>query len=135
MLFGTLSYWRQIHLCLHRIIPQLSYLNGNLALPKDSTTISAPESGAGHSFTCPFSVLAHFLCLRSWAPVLRIFHGLSFLPLSLKYWYSLCFGSQPSSLVQFPSLTSPCLPHSFTGSHLFSSGPDPSSNFPTQLLN
>ena len=65
VLFGTLSYCRQTHLCLHRISPQLSYLNGTLMLPKDSTTLSAPASGAVRSFTCPFSVLAHFLCLMS----------------------------------------------------------------------
>lgn len=43
VLFGTLFHWKQIHLCFHRIIPQLSYLSGNLILRKDSTSLAASQ--------------------------------------------------------------------------------------------
>lgn len=81
----------KFHLCLHRISPQLSYLNGTLTLPKDSATLSAPASGAVRSFTCPFSVLAHFVCLRS-------------RPLSLDSFMGSLFSSVPQILVFLEAL-------------------------------
>ncbi|XP_032486370.1 very-long-chain (3R)-3-hydroxyacyl-CoA dehydratase 2 isoform X1 [Phocoena sinus] len=99
VLFGTLFHWKQIHLCFHRIIPQLSYLSGNLILRKDSTSLAASV----HSSTCPFPLLALFLWLRSPAPVLRFSHELFFLSVSLKYW---CTWALVLSLLLLPCAVS-----------------------------
>lgn len=45
MLFGTLFHCKQTHLCVLRIFPQLSYLNGNLAFPEDSISLAALKVG------------------------------------------------------------------------------------------
>lgn len=136
VLFGTFCHWQQIHLCLHGIVPQLSYLNGNLMLHKDSTPLAAPHSRGVYSLVhlpilSPSSlpmlqVICTYPWILSWAllsphvPQILVFLGF-------------CPQTSSSSLVQSLSLTSPYLPHSFTGSHIFSSGPHPSSEFPFQL--